>query len=912
MKNLPHLGYCNTISFKSATTLMAACAVIVTMPFTALAATPQQVETRAKLLTPATNLAYAQMESRASIALPASAKYLRGAHVNRYTVLVDSVRDLPLDHAQVTNPSKPTTHRAERVRAGGVFVPSNTTAALNWQAVGRSTSGAAGYIAQVEIKALGARAVRAKLELPTGMEVRELRAVSSAAPFNAAEVMQVALPSTRTTNFVWTPITDGDAQIIELFSPSLPQSTNLEVLQITQLDQPFLSVRPVDATTVGAPNIAATTSAVTASNFSKAPVEKYAPTIAGACSPDVVCTSNNAALDTAIAERKKSVARIVFNSAGGVFFCTGTLLNTVKFPIAYFLTANHCISTPEEAASITSLWFFEAPTCGGVASGSQLQLAGGASLVFTNFMVDSTLLRLNGTPPSGTVFSGFNAAPLSEGTAVTSISHPTGDIMKFATGVTVPQIRTVTYPQDFDTVKYSRGVTEGGSSGSGLFTLGTSGLQLRGILSGTTVREAGGLKCGNTQDVGLYGRFELFYPQIQSTIENAVPGFPFNDTDANQPGATARAISLSAVDAKGSASATATASINYAGDLDVFRIVVPQDGQLTVLSTGGKDLVGALLTNNGAGLEASDGYTTKDEGFDFGITRRVTAGTYFLSVGHFDTSGTGDYGLRVQFSTALDNYTDLWWNTPEESGWGININHQGNTLFATLFTYETGGAGLWLVMSDGARQADGSYKGILYRTTGSAFNAVPFNTVNATAVGNMTLRFSNKNLATLVYDFEGKTVSKTITRQVFKAQPVCTFSSFDRSYASNYQDLWWNPAESGWGVNITHQDKVLFATLFNYDATGKGLWLVMSDGKEISSTATSVVYQGELYRTTGPAFNTAPWTAIGVTAVGKMKFEFDARNGNAGTLSYDVNGVTVTKTIQRQVFGDPATSCDQP
>jgi lysyl endopeptidase len=574
------------------------------------------------------------------------------------------------------------------------------------------------------------------------------------------------------------------------------------------------------------------------------------------------------------------------------------------------LTANHCVSTFEEAASITSLWFYEAPACGGLASGNQVQLAGGAALAFTNYMADSTLLRLNGTPPSGTVFAGFNAAPMTKGTAITAISHPTGDIMKFATGSIVDPVRTVSYPQDFNTVKFDRGVTEGGSSGSGLFTLSGNSLQLRGILSGTTVRESGGLKCGNTKDVGLYGRFDLFYPQIQATIENAPAGFPFGDIDANQPGGTARAINFGTIDAKGSATGSITASINYAGDLDVFRINVPQDGHLTVFSTGGKDLVGALLTSTGAGLEASDGYTTKDDGFDFGITRRVAAGTYFLSVGHFDATGTGDYGISTQFSTATDNYTDLWWNTPEESGWGININHQGNTLFATLFTYETGGAGLWLVMSDGARQADGSYKGDLYRTTGSAFNAVPFNPAMATKVGNMSLRFADKNRATLVYDFEGKTVTKTITRQVFKTQPVCTFSAFDRTYAFNYQDLWWNPAESGWGVNVTHQDKVLFATLFNYDAAGKGLWLVMSNGQEISRTLDNVVYQGDLYRTTGPAFNTTPWTAIGVTAVGKMKFDFTG--GNSGTLTYDVNGITVVKKIERQLFGVPATSCDQP
>src|SRR3954469_24052414 len=43
-----------------------------------------------------------------------------------------------------------------------------------------------------------------------------------------------------------------------------------------------------------------------------------------------------------------------------------------------------------------------------------------------------------------------------------------------------------------------------------------------------------------------------------------------------------------------------------------------------------------------------------------------------------------------------------------------------------------------------------------------------------------------------------------------------------------YQGLWWNPAESGWGLNTTHQGNILFATLFVYAGDGQPLWLVAS------------------------------------------------------------------------------------
>jgi hypothetical protein len=41
--------------------------------------------------------------------------------------------------------------------------------------------------------------------------------------------------------------------------------------------------------------------------------------------------------------------------------------------------------------------------------------------------------------------------------------------------------------------------------------------------------------------------------------------------------------------------------------------------------------------------------------------------------------------------------------------------------------------------------------------------------------------------------------------------------------------------------------------------------------------------------------------------VGTMTFAFTS--GNAGTLTYTVNGTTVTKSIQRQVFGAQRTDC---
>ena len=255
----------------------------------------------------------------------------------------------------------------------------------------------------------------------------------------------------------------------------------------------------------------------------------------------------------------------------------------------------------------------------------------------------------------------------------------------------------------------------------------------------------------------------------------------------------------------------------------------------------------------------------------------------------------------------LPTQTALWWN-PEESGWGVNLNHQGSTMFGTLFTYDQNRAPLWLVMSGGTLQADGvTYTGDLYRTTGPAFNAQPFTPIGASniaRVGSMSVRFADANLGTLTYSMNGVQVEKTIQRQVYGSRAAnCLPGADNRAASTNYQDLWWNPAESGWGINVTHQDNTLFATLFTYDSNGRDLWLVMSNGARQGDGS----YTGELYRTSGPAFNTVPFTGVSATSVGTMRLRFT--DGNNGTLTYTFNGATVTKAIQRQVFSSPVSTC---
>jgi hypothetical protein len=197
------------------------------------------------------------------------------------------------------------------------------------------------------------------------------------------------------------------------------------------------------------------------------------------------------------------------------------------------------------------------------------------------------------------------------------------------------------------------------------------------------------------------------------------------------------------------------------------------------------------------------------------------------------------------------------------------------------------------------------------QTRGPAFFAVPFSpaAVTTTIVGSGTLTFLDAGNGQFAYTVNGVSQVKPITREIFGTPPSCVFGAQpDLTRATNYQDLWWaSPpgSESGWGINLTMQSNVIFATWFTYDVDGSPLWL--------SVTANNVspgVYAGQLARTRGPAFDSVPFNPglVTRTPVGTATFGFS--DGNHATFAYTVGAVTQSKAITRQVFVNPGTVCE--
>ena len=104
-----------------------------------------------------------------------------------------------------------------------------------------------------------------------------------------------------------------------------------------------------------------------------------------------------------------------------------------------------------------------------------------------------------------------------------------------------------------------------------------------------------------------------------------------------------------------------------------------------------------------------------------------------------------------------------------ESGWGINFTHQGDTIFATWFTYDLDGTPLWLSASAAKKTGAGRLRrhAIPDDRSGVQRSAVQSRQC-APHVGTAGLTFADGNRGTFAYTVNGIAQTKAITRQVFR------------------------------------------------------------------------------------------------------------------------------------------------
>jgi hypothetical protein len=267
------------------------------------------------------------------------------------------------------------------------------------------------------------------------------------------------------------------------------------------------------------------------------------------------------------------------------------------------------------------------------------------------------------------------------------------------------------------------------------------------------------------------------------------------------------------------------------------------------------------------------------------------------------------FPAHVVPQTAPVNVSTIWW-VPAESGWGLNLNQQGDSVFAAWFTYGEDGKALWLYGVLNQQQGAEVWSGPIFRTTG-----VPFDQITGAAsktndsAGTAILTATPDGALLLQQTIGTTTQTKRLERFAFDAAvPVCRTTSDSRAGATNYQDIWFNEAEPGWGINLIHQGKTIFVAWYTYRADGTPQWV---SGTTTQSATDAKKFSGALLRTTGTPFaniNGSPAVTAAAETVGTLEFSFS--DGQTATMRYTLDGKTQEKPIKRFVYANPQTVCE--
>jgi hypothetical protein len=121
--------------------------------------------------------------------------------------------------------------------------------------------------------------------------------------------------------------------------------------------------------------------------------------------------------------------------------------------------------------------------------------------------------------------------------------------------------------------------------------------------------------------------------------------------------------------------------------------------------------------------------------------------------------------------------------------------------------------------------------------------------------------------------------------------------AYATSYSTDQSDLYYIPAEEGWGIQLVQRGPDIFATLFVYGPTGDPTWYTAT----MLPTGTSFTWSGNLIATTGTYFGSV-WDPLSLTVNTVGTMTWTAPVVDNGTLTYVVNGVTVVKNVTRQTL----------
>lgn len=394
-----------------------------------------------------------------------------------------------------------------RGRAIGATADAPATAArLAWR-----TRGDSRLIAALRFRSDGAASVRLGLHiqrLPPGSILRVAAPDGRDSATSTAEQLQATLdrlasharvgervPDART---VWLPPVGGEAAVLEILLPP-----GADPSQVT-LAVPYLSHQWA--------------------NLGKGEDSALKVGEASSCNIDASC-------EAGYLDESRAVARMEYVKGTDSYLCTGTLMADVAGSgTPWFLSARHCIADQSAAATLVTYWFYRSATCGSSAVHPQAQrLTGGATLLYEAAATDTAFLRLERSPPAGTRHAGSLLTAPAGGTPVIGLHHPRGDLARLSEGSVTGLAGCSTSSADgnvtcgqagihYAALRWRRGTTEPGSSGSALF------VPVDGKAYVTAQLFAGRASCEAPTEPDFYGRLDMAYRDGLWRYLGDVPG----------------------------------------------------------------------------------------------------------------------------------------------------------------------------------------------------------------------------------------------------------------------------------------------------------------------------------------------------------------------------------------------------
>ena len=414
--------------------------------------------------------------------------------------------------AQKYNQSSTTTedHMGKPLQIGfGRNVAQTATVAATKQLLSWKTTSSGSQVAAINFSSTGAKGMRVGLLVTQLPETATLRFYAKGAS-TAFEVKGAVVLKTLAANAAsgdksdegrtyWGPVIEKAEATIEIELPTGANTNDVNV-SIPSVSHMFMTSRE-------------------ASTYSSQATYSGDANRSLACQVDVTCT-------TPLPAGSDATAYLVFNKNGFSYSCSGTLLNdNINSSTPYLLTANHCISSQTVAATLYTEFKYRSTTCNDGATGTYFNtLTTGSTLLYTAYNTDSTLVRLAATPGGGTsvLYAGWDAtiAP-AVSTTIHSVHHPKSDQQRLSRGSVASYFNraAVNSVTNFDTTFYgatitsgailgvtlTTGLTESGSSGSGLFKGTDANPIVIGQLFGGTA-PACGVNSNN-----VYGRFDVAF-----------------------------------------------------------------------------------------------------------------------------------------------------------------------------------------------------------------------------------------------------------------------------------------------------------------------------------------------------------------------------------------------------------------